>query len=337
MKAIVLGGGSDQRSLIEELKRRQVSPVLVDYYPNPPAKDLVETHYVVSTLDQEAVLGIAKSEKVDLVVTACIDQALLTVAYVSEKLGLPWSFSYEKALRVTNKTFMKQIFAASGIPTARFETANTEDDALSHHLPYPVVVKPADSNGSFGVRRVDSSAQLKPAITEALRISRSRKVVIEEFVAGTEVSIDAFVCDRKGHLLLLTETRKSKSAEGGFPISQSQYPVHLSSDVLLKIERAVNGIVAAFELDNTPLLVQAIIQGSEVFVLEFGARIAGGSKHHLIKHVTGFDVMRAFVDTLFQGSIQVKHVSMRQVCCDQLRVCPSWNFLLRCRNRAFAT
>jgi carbamoylphosphate synthase large subunit len=306
MKAIVLGGGSDQCSLIMELKQRGFTTILVDYYEQPPAKALVDKHYRVSTLDQEAVCRIAEDEQADRVVTACIDQALLTVAYVSEKLGLYWPFSYEEALRATNKAFMKQVFKDFDIPTANFITASDEDAALKHNLSYPVVVKPADSNGSFGVRRVNAVTQLQPAIADALRISRSRKAIIEEYVDGTELSVDAFVYDRRVHLLLVTETKKMPSTEGGFPICQSRYPADLSEAVLLKIERAVNRIVTAFDLDNTPLLVQVVVRDAEVFVLEFGARIAGGSKHHLIKHITGFDVMNAFVETLFQGAVDVK-------------------------------
>jgi len=201
---------------------------------------------------------------------------------------------------------MKQVFKDFDIPTANFITASDEDAALKHNLSYPVVVKPADSNGSFGVRRVNAVTQLQPAIADALRISRSRKAIIEEYVDGTELSVDAFVYDRRVHLLLVTETKKMPSTEGGFPICQSRYPADLSEAVLLKIERAVNRIVTAFDLDNTPLLVQVVVRDAEVFVLEFGARIAGGSKHHLIKHITGFDVMNAFVETLFQGAVDVK-------------------------------
>lgn len=305
MKAIVLGGGSDQCSLIEELKHRNIDTILVDYYERPPAKELVKTHYVVSTLDQKAVLRIARDEQADLVVTACIDQALLTAAYVSEELGLPWPYSYEKALKVTNKTLMKEVFLASGLPTSRFKAANDVTTALNHCLSYPVVVKPVDSNGSFGVSRVNSFEEMKPAVTEALQISRSHGLIIEEYVDGVELSVDAFVSNGQTHLLLVTETKKIPSIERAFPICQSQYPVSLPGDIMDKIWSAVHNIVAAFELDNTPLLVQLVVSHSDVFVLEFGARIAGGSKHHLIKHITGFDVMKAFVDTLYGESVRV--------------------------------
>lgn len=42
----------------------------------------------ISTLDEDRIYEFAKKERVNLVTTACTDQALLTAANVSEKLGL---------------------------------------------------------------------------------------------------------------------------------------------------------------------------------------------------------------------------------------------------------
>ena len=90
MKILVLAGGSDQAALIDELHRQgQNEVILVDYFENPPAKPHCDRHIVASTLDVDAVRRIAVEEKVDLITTACTDQALLTVARLSEELGLP--------------------------------------------------------------------------------------------------------------------------------------------------------------------------------------------------------------------------------------------------------
>lgn len=103
MKILVLAGGFDQIALINELKNRNHDVILADYFPNPPAKKYAHKHYQVSTLDEDAIFNLAKKENVDLLTTACTDQALLTVAKVSEKLNLPCYISYETALNVTNK------------------------------------------------------------------------------------------------------------------------------------------------------------------------------------------------------------------------------------------
>ena len=109
MKILVLAGGADQIALIKELQLRNHEVVLVDYFENPPAKQYVKKHIIASTLDVEKVLEIAISEKVDILTTACTDQALLTVANVSEQLGLPCYISYQTGLNVTNKLLKNRI------------------------------------------------------------------------------------------------------------------------------------------------------------------------------------------------------------------------------------
>ena len=108
MRIVVLAGGADQIALINELRKRGHYVVLVDYFDFPPAKPYADEHIVASTLDVDRVRQIAIDVKADLVCTACTDQALLTVANVSEQLGLPCYISYKDALNVTNKSYMKK-------------------------------------------------------------------------------------------------------------------------------------------------------------------------------------------------------------------------------------
>ena len=155
MKIVVLAGGSDQIALINELKSRGHEVILVDYFDNPPAKPYADKHIVASTLDVEAVKQIAYDENASLVCTACTDQALLTVANVSEQLNLPCYISYKTALNVTNKSYMKEVMLKYGIPTAKYVILDSVDLEVIKDFQLPVVVKPVDCNSSKGVKRVD--------------------------------------------------------------------------------------------------------------------------------------------------------------------------------------
>jgi biotin carboxylase len=322
IKVLVLGGGSDQISLISQLRKLGATIVLIDYYENPPAKDYADKHYKTSTMDMEAVISIAQNEGVDYVITACIDQALLSMAYVTEKLGLFCPLSYQQALNVTNKSYMKDIMLKNSIPTSRHTVIKSGEHCCLEGFKYPLVVKPADSNGSFGVKKVVNKNELENYVLNALKISRSGQAIIEEFQEGMEISVDVFIKNAEAELLMMTTSRKITNANSGFPIYQSRYPVSVSKNTKNEIKRIANQIARAFNLDNTPLLIQVICVDDEfgkVSVIEFGARIAGGSKHHLIKEVTGFDIMKAYVDSFFGIDFDVKvsptinHVSMNYV------------------------
>jgi len=207
MKALVLAGGFPQIALVEELKKRGIEVILADYNENPVAKEYADSFYQVSTLDIPAITEVAKIEKVDFLITACTDQALLTVACVSEKLGLPCYIDYETALNVTNKSYMKAMFEAHGIPSAKHVImAELEEDKISG-MEYPLIVKPVDCNSSKGVKRADNIDELRDAFSEAVRLSRTDTAIVEEFIEGPELTA-MFILRTVLHIFCLFQIMK---------------------------------------------------------------------------------------------------------------------------------
>ena len=152
MKALVLAGGFPQIELLRQLKARGIETVLADYYAEPVAKPYADKFCQVSTLDIPAITGLAKAEQVDFLITCCTDQALLTVAKVSEELGLPCYIDYQTGLNVTNKQYMKKVFNAHGIPTAKHTIMAAFNEEQLKGMQFPLIVKPVDCNSSKGVK-----------------------------------------------------------------------------------------------------------------------------------------------------------------------------------------
>ena len=65
-------------------------------------------------------------------------------------------------------------------------------------------------------------------------------------------------------------------------------------------------IVDAWNLKDTPLLVQMIVNADEYNVLEFSARMGGGSKYHLIQVLSGVDIMKVYVEMVMGESPHVE-------------------------------
>ncbi len=296
MKVLVLAGGYDQIRLIQEYKKRGYTTILVDYYEAPPAKEFADKHYQESTLDVDAVKQIAINEKVDLISTACTDQALVSMAQISEELGLPCYLTYNKALEVTNKKWMKQKMVQKGIPTSSYSVINKVEDLDWSVLKFPLVVKPSDANSSKGVIKVTRLEEVGDAIKIARTYSREEKVIVEEFKNGIEISVDAWIVDNRAKMLCVSQSVKMQENESNFTIIQSQYPYELSKEHVEELERITESIAEEFELNNCPMLIQLIHNEEGFFVIEFSARMGGGTKYELIKQSSGVDVMEAFVD-----------------------------------------
>lgn len=308
-KAIVLGGTIPHKALIENLRARGYYTILIDYLENPPAKPAADQHVQESTLDKEKVLEIAQEAEADLVISTSIDQANATACFVAERLGLPKPYSYETALAVTNKLIMKQIMRENGIPTPAHTSIRSLADADQLKADFPMVIKPADSTGSKGVRKADNFEQLQSYLNEAFKISRSGEAIVETFYEGQEVQVDFFVQHQKAHLIM-TRHKVKVSSEEGMAVLQSVgsiVPADISDAALKSLEEAAAKIVKAFHLDNTSLFVQAIVSGDQVNVIEFACRIGGGLSFSMINIITGFDILDATVDSYLGVPVAVQY------------------------------
>ena len=307
MKSLVLAGGFPQIALIKELKNRKIETVLADYYENPVAKPYADKFYKVSTLDIEAITEITRLENVDFLITACTDQALNTVACVSEKLGLPCYIDYQTALNVTNKQYMKKVFNEHGIPTAKHVIMGKLDEKKLDSMNYPLIVKPVDCNSSKGVKKVENIRELKIAFEKAVEYSRTDTAIVEEFIDGEELSVDVYVEDGVANVLSVSVLDKIANNDK-FVIFRGRY----SADTVERVYELVQGIAQqiadAFGLKNSPMLIQMITDGKRASVLEFSARTGGGVKFRLIKKASGFDVISAVVDLTLGNKPHVEKV-----------------------------
>ena len=103
MKALVVAGGLAQIELINQLKERGITTVLIDGNANALARPYADKFHQMAIFDIEAVKNLAVEEKVDFLITCCADQVLLVVAQVSEMLGLPCYIDYHTATLVSDK------------------------------------------------------------------------------------------------------------------------------------------------------------------------------------------------------------------------------------------
>ncbi len=312
MKALVLAGGFPQIDLIKKLKERQIETILADYYRHPIAKDYADKTFRVSTLDVDAIRRLAIDEQVDFIITVCTDQALLTMAKVSEDLNLPCYLDYDTARNVTNKSYMKRVFAKEGIPSAGFAIANTIGDIISSDLRFPLVVKPADSNSSKGVRRVSDQKELEVSFHEAVELSRTKTAIVEAFVEGTELSVDVYVEDGNAKILDITKSEKLK-CEDKFLIFRTWHPAGIPEEIKKQVQIITQQIADAFGISNAPMLIQMLLNGDKLYVIEFSARTGGGVKHLSVPRRSGVDVVSAVIDLTLgkRPHIDVKSPSVK--------------------------
>jgi carbamoylphosphate synthase large subunit len=294
-KAIVLGGTGAHVPLLKKLKERNYYTLLVDYLEKPIAVSFANEHHQISTLDQEAVLALAKKENIDLIICACVDQAIITACFVAEKLNLPIPYSYETAKVVSNKWQMKKKLQLAGIKTPSSISFTVKEIDNTNNITYPCIVKPVDNCGSKGVKVVYNQKELKSATKNALHASPSKTILIEAFHSGREIVLDAHIQKNVAQIIDIYEKFNIYSPNTVIQCFRSIRPINITENLFLEATTIVQKIADAFNFENTPLFVQTILNDNGFHVIEFGARSAGGLAAKATLIHTGYDAVEAVI------------------------------------------
>lgn len=194
---MVIGGGLLQVPVIQTAQKMGLQVIVTDYNPNALGMKYADIPIVMSTRDIEGSVRVAKKQHeitpISGVLTVGTD-ASATVAAVANALNLP-GIKFEDAIAATNKIKMRTRFFEHGVPSPHFFPVWSLSDAKKacKVLGFPVVIKPSDNMGARGVVRIDNKNQIADAFAFAKSASPSGELIIEEFMEGHELSIDAVV------------------------------------------------------------------------------------------------------------------------------------------------
>ncbi len=185
MKVLLIGSGGREHALAAALN---ADPQLEELHvaPGNPGISSIAKCHEINTDDNNAVIELAKSLKIDLIIVGPEKPLANGLADAARAAGIPCFGPSKAAAQLeASKDFAKQVMRDAGVPTARFFTCKTREEiekALDE-FGAPYVVKHDGLAAGKGVVVTDNRDF---AIEHALQ---SSQVVIEEFLDGPEVSL----------------------------------------------------------------------------------------------------------------------------------------------------
>lgn len=316
-KIMILGAGIYQVPLIETAKKLGIYSIVVSIPGNYPGFELADKVYYENTTDYNKILEIAKAEKIDGVVTAGTDVAVITIGKICDELGL-CGLSFEAAQIAANKLLMKSKYEKYGVRTAKFREIPLDAadvSALVSDLSFPLIFKSVDSSGSRGIVRVDSEADFDAAIKNVKENTRADYYIVEEFIEGEEFGAQAFVY-RGAVSFILPHGDYVFKGDTGVPIGHFA-PYELAPSVIDDAKEQLTAAIHAMGLDNCAINADFILKDGKTYVLEIGGRSGATCLAELVSIYYGFDyyekILRCALgeDTIFDcGSHAVPNASM---------------------------
>lgn len=161
-------------------------------------------------------------------------------------------------------------------------------------IKYPFIIKPREGTGSIGVSFVRNEEEL-PQLTKG-------SWVCQEYIFGTEFSVETFT-DNKGHHLLAL-TRKFITKPPNFLELAHVLPIQLNDSTQKIIEDTVKLALNAVGYTFGPAHTELKVCGDSVTIIEINARFAGGMIPRLLEHSYGWSVDDLYIRSYLSHSCQ---------------------------------
>lgn len=294
-KILILGAGIYQVPLIKVAKKLGIYTIVASIPGNYPGFELADKVYYENTTDYRKILSIARREKIDGIVTAGTDVAVITIGKVCDALGLK-GLSAEAAELATDKLLMKQCYEKYGVRSAKFRRVTFDDPNYANiisDLRLPVMFKSVDSSGSRGIIKVNSEDEFESARNYVLENTRSDYFVVEEYIEGEEFGAQAFVQDGKLEFILPHGDYVFKG-DTGVPVGHFA-PYNLDPAILEDAREQLIAATRAMQLDNCAINADFILSEGKTFVLEIGGRSGATCLAELVSIYYGFDYYEKIV------------------------------------------
>ena len=219
MKLLVVGGGGREHAVIKKLKQ---NPEVTEIFALPGNGGISADASCIniSAKDIPAIQAFAVENGIDYAVVTPDDPLVLGCVDALEAAGIPcFGPRADAAIIEGSKVFSKNLMKKYNIPTARFETFSSAEDALRYaeDAPLPMVIKADGLALGKGVIIADSREEARRAISDMMQFGKFGKsgehVVIEEYLEGPEVSVLAFT-DGKTLIPMVSSMDHKRALDG---------------------------------------------------------------------------------------------------------------------------
>lgn len=218
-RLLVVGSGGREHALVWKLAQ---SPRAGQIFCAPGNAGIAQqaTCVPIGATDLSALADFAAREQIDLTVVGPEAPLAAGIVDLFQARGLRiFGPSRQAALLESSKVWSKDFFARHHLPTGCFGTFDVAADAIAYldTQTYPVAVKADGLAAGKGVTIARTREEAVEAITDSLVRGvfgeSGRRVVIEEFLVGQEVSMMA-ISDGK-HLYALPASQDHKQVYDG--------------------------------------------------------------------------------------------------------------------------
>ena len=296
-KILILGAGNAQIDAIEYCKAKGYWVIGCSYTAVDNGIPYLDDFEQVDIKDVQGIVNLARDKQAELIYSVGSDVAMPTVMAASEALGLPHYIKPETALTCQSKVKMRKALGEDFAGNVAFTECLSIDDARSFSG-FPAMMKPSDSQGQRGCFKVECFEDIRKEFQTSMNFSNEKKVILESFLTGPEVSVNAFFVKGEMRFAMVSDRIAFSEYPGGI-IKEHVVPSSLDDDTQQKVKDVAAGAAERTGIADGPCYFQIKLDSEgDPKILEITPRLDGCHMWNLIKTSCGVDLLAASFEYL---------------------------------------
>ena len=298
---LLLGGNKLNMGIVEKFEEKGYRVFVIDWNDHPGLTG--DKHYQIDVKDYATIIRRLKEDgfwdEVSFAYSS-IDLAVKSVAFINREIGLK-TISDEGLEYSSSKAKMTQRWAELGLLN-RYSKCFTvfSEEIVELNLRMKIIIKPDNSASSRGITIVDRGRDVKfieEAFEKAYTEASDHCVVVEEFVEGTEYTVE-MLGDSCGNVSVFAISRKTHTENT--QNNKIAIKLHYNSESILFQRRIAEYAIKCYKalhfsasLGHLELLVK---NDGVISPVEIGARSSGFIASDLVDIVSGEDYLGRLIE-----------------------------------------
>lgn len=303
---LILGATAYSINVVKTAKGMGAKTIVVDPVKGAPAKKYADKYFDVDTTNIDALYEIAVNEKVDGIFTGYSDINLFSCRTLCDKLNLNFYGSLEQLKNTTDKLSFKNMCRKYDVGTVP-----QYDENELESVPYPIIIKPADSWGSKGISVCYSYADTPAAVEKARKYSKTSQIIVEKYMGGCEVvNFDYVMQDGKILLSAVGDRYVNTEQKGLSPLTAAGvYPSKYLKEYVETVDPKVKKMFYEEGMHNGTAFIQSFYDDGKFYFFEMGYRTGGGQGSIPLKVICDLDYVEYLINFAFTGKMSEKDLS----------------------------
>ena len=291
----VFGANTVTEEVTAFARRHGIVLVSVGNVPEAPMHQVSDEQYYLDCTDETVMLPFFKEKHIDALLSCSGEMVIRKSVGWMAKTGFHYHVTPRQWDVLMNKQHFKEACIRYGMPAIPAFRLEDED------IPFPVIVKPVDNGGSFGITVCRSRAEMKEAIAKAIKNSTVGEYLCEKFIEGPYFQFEIWRQNGKSYFPY-TKGRVFYDAIGTSPQQPflDLYPSP-EADIIKRLYEPMSRLFDDLGIDNGSCMFQGIISDGVPYIMDNAFRLSGGMDFRVVHEDKGIDLIACYMQHALTG------------------------------------